>query len=159
MQTLRQPHAATRTEGSRTQSGPGAQADGIMATLRASGGRITATRRATIEVLLGTGDHRHLNAEEVAAEVRARFPDVAESTIYRTLSAFEELGIVTHVHLGHGPSTGWPDGWTTNTASPSPENTSLSSASVKRAALVDRGSALGREPATDAQDLRRRAPQ
>jgi Fur family ferric uptake transcriptional regulator len=56
-------------------------------------------------VVAGTGDHRHLNAEEVAAEVRARFPDVAESTIYRTLSAFEELGIVTHVHLGHGPST------------------------------------------------------
>jgi Fur family ferric uptake transcriptional regulator len=80
-------------------------ADGIVARLRASGGRITATRRATIDVLLAGGRHRHLSADDVAAEVRARLPDVAESTIYRTLAALEELGVVTHVHLGHGPST------------------------------------------------------
>jgi Fur family ferric uptake transcriptional regulator len=79
--------------------------DGIVAKLRASGGRITATRRATIGVLLAGREHRHLTAEEVASEVRARLPDVAESTIYRTLAALEELGVVTHVHLGHGPST------------------------------------------------------
>ncbi len=84
---------------------PAAEAEGIVARLRANGGRITATRRATIEVLLAEGDHRHLSAEDVAAEVRSRLPDVAESTIYRTLSALEELGVVTHVHLGHGPST------------------------------------------------------
>jgi Fur family transcriptional regulator, ferric uptake regulator len=80
-------------------------AEGIVAKLRDSGGRITATRRVTIEVLLAGGDHRHLSAEDIAAEVRQRLPDVAESTIYRTLSALEELGVVTHVHLGHGPST------------------------------------------------------
>lgn len=73
--------------------------------LRGRGGRVTATRRATIEVLLAGGDHRHLSADDVAAEVRQRLPDVAESTIYRTLTALEELGVVTHVHLGHGPST------------------------------------------------------
>lgn len=73
--------------------------------LRARGGRVTATRRVTIDVLLAGGDHRHLSAEEVAGEVRQRLPDVAESTIYRTLTALEELGVVTHVHLGHGPST------------------------------------------------------
>jgi Fur family ferric uptake transcriptional regulator len=80
-------------------------AEGIVAKLRASGGRITATRRATIEVLLAGPDHRHLSAEDVAREVRARLPDVAESTIYRSLGALEDLGIITHVHLGHGPST------------------------------------------------------
>jgi Fur family ferric uptake transcriptional regulator len=79
--------------------------DGIVAKLRAGGGRITATRRVTIEVLLAGGDHRHLRAEDIAVEVRQRLPDVAESTIYRTLAALEELGVVTHVHLGHGPST------------------------------------------------------
>jgi Fur family ferric uptake transcriptional regulator len=96
-----------------TESGPrrrsndiaAAAVEGIVAKLRASGGRITATRRATIEVLLAGADHRHLSAEDVAREVRARLPDVAESTIYRTLGALEDLGIVTHVHLGHGPST------------------------------------------------------
>lgn len=79
--------------------------DGILAKLRASGGRITATRRTTIEVLVTSGDHRHLIAEDIASEVRARLPDVAESTIYRTLSALEDLGVITHVHMGHGPST------------------------------------------------------
>jgi Fur family ferric uptake transcriptional regulator len=83
---------------------PGA-VDVIVGKLRAGGGRITATRRVTIEVLLSGGEHRHLSAEDVAAEVRLRLPDVAESTIYRTLAALEELGVVAHVHLGHGPST------------------------------------------------------
>jgi Fur family ferric uptake transcriptional regulator len=94
--------AVERPRGSR--AGAGVTADGILSRLRANGGRVTASRRATIEVLLG-GDHRHLSAEDVADEVRARLPDVAESTIYRTLTALEELGVVTHVHLGHGPST------------------------------------------------------
>jgi Fur family ferric uptake transcriptional regulator len=77
----------------------------VVALLRAKGGRVTATRRATIDVLLAGSHHRHLSAEDVADEVRRRLPDVAESTIYRTLGALEELGVVTHVHLGHGPST------------------------------------------------------
>lgn len=77
--------------------------DRVLAQLRANGGRVTASRRATIEVLLG--DPRHLNAEDIAAAVRARLPDIAESTVYRTLAALEGLGVVAHVHLGHGPST------------------------------------------------------
>lgn len=81
------------------------RADDIITMLRANGGRATATRRATIEVLLAGGNHRHLSADDVAAEVRRRLPDVAESSIYRTLAVLEELGLVTHVHLGHGPST------------------------------------------------------
>jgi Fur family ferric uptake transcriptional regulator len=76
-----------------------------MALLRARGGRATATRRAIVEVLLGGDQHRHLSADQVAAEVRVHLPDVAESTIYRTLNALEELEVVTHVHLGHGAST------------------------------------------------------
>ena len=31
-------------------------------------------------------------------------PDVAPSTVYRTLEVLERLGQVEHVHLGHGPS-------------------------------------------------------
>jgi Fur family ferric uptake transcriptional regulator len=85
--------------------GGAAVAASIIAMLRAAGGRITATRRATIEVLLADGLHRHFSAEEIVAEVRLLVPNVAESSIYRTLSALEELGVVTHVHLGHGPST------------------------------------------------------
>jgi Fur family ferric uptake transcriptional regulator len=88
-----------------TRAGDGAAVEKVVAMLRARGGRVTATRRATIDVLLAGGDHRHLSAEDVATEVRRRLPDVAESTIYRTLSALEDLGVVTHVHLDHGPST------------------------------------------------------
>jgi Fur family ferric uptake transcriptional regulator len=76
--------------------------EGILAKLRSAGNRITSTRRATVEVLVAGG---HLSAEEIVDEVRRRLPDVAGSTIYRTLTALEELGVVTHVHLGHGPST------------------------------------------------------
>lgn len=72
--------------------------------LRAGGGRITATRRVTIDVILAAGEE-HLAAEDIVARVRHRLPDVAESTIYRTLTALEDLEVVTHVHLGHGPST------------------------------------------------------
>jgi Fur family ferric uptake transcriptional regulator len=79
-------------------------AEDILARLRASGGRVTATRRATVEVLLSSAD-RHLNAEEIVDAVRARLPDVAGSTIYRTLAALEDLAVISHVHLDHGPAT------------------------------------------------------
>lgn len=78
--------------------------DAILAEMRASGGRVTASRRTILEVLLDSQDH-HLNADDIVAAVRRRLPEVAESTIYRTLSALEDLGIVGHVHLGHGPAT------------------------------------------------------
>jgi Fur family ferric uptake transcriptional regulator len=57
-----------------------------------------------VEALLGSGD-RHVSAEEIIATVQRRRPEVAESSIYRTLSALEGLALVTHVHLGHGPAT------------------------------------------------------
>ncbi len=79
--------------------------DAVLRLLRAGGGRATATRRATIDVLLSAGDDEHLNAEEILHRVRRQVPDVAESTVYRTLASLEELGVITHLHLGHGPST------------------------------------------------------
>ncbi len=44
----------------------------------------------------------HVTADELAADVQARFPSVNISTVYRTLDTLEDLGIVDHVHLGHG---------------------------------------------------------
>ena len=72
----------------------------IMDLLAASGGRRTAARRAIVEVLLTTGSH--ITADEVTAKVQRRLPSVNVSTVYRTLEALEELGIIDHVHLGHG---------------------------------------------------------
>jgi Fe2+ or Zn2+ uptake regulation protein len=44
----------------------------------------------------------HVTADDLAEVVQRSHPDVHRSTIYRTLDALEELGVVDHVHLGHG---------------------------------------------------------
>ena len=71
----------------------------ILARMRAAGGRVTVARRALVQALVAG---EHLTADDLAAQVQALHPDVHLSTVYRTLDALEELGIVTHVHLGHG---------------------------------------------------------
>jgi Fur family ferric uptake transcriptional regulator len=76
----------------------------VLGLIRARGGRITAARRAVVEALVAAGDD-HITAAEVAERVESSHPEVHRSTIYRTLDALEELGVLTHVHLGHGPST------------------------------------------------------
>jgi len=68
--------------------------------LRANGVRVTVPRRAILESLVATGPH--VTAEDLAAHVRARHPEVHESTVYRTLDRLGTLGVVDHVHLGHG---------------------------------------------------------
>ncbi len=73
----------------------------ILALLREGGGRVTTARRAVLSALL-EGARRHVSAEELAAAVHAENPAVHLSTVYRTLDALEQLGVVTHVHLGHG---------------------------------------------------------
>lgn len=74
----------------------------IISDLRRSGYRITTARRAVLSSLLGSTGH--LTADQVAQTVKATNPDVDTSTVYRTLGLFEELGIVEHAHLGHGPA-------------------------------------------------------
>jgi Fur family transcriptional regulator, ferric uptake regulator len=47
----------------------------------------------------------HGTPDEILAEVRKTAGGVNASTIYRTLELLEELGLVTHAHLGHGAPT------------------------------------------------------
>lgn len=68
--------------------------------LRANDVRVTVPRRAILESLDALGPH--VTAEELAAHVQARHPEVHESTVYRTLDRLTDLGVVEHVHLGHG---------------------------------------------------------
>ena len=78
------------------------EAEPILGLLRARGGRVTTSRRAILETFLGIGGH--VTAEVLTAKVQAGQPDVHESTVYRFLDELERLGVVDHVHLGHGPA-------------------------------------------------------
>ncbi len=77
--------------------------DNVLALVRERGGRATSSRRILLEVLFDTD--AHLSAEDLAAAVQARAPDVHLSTIYRNLDDLQRLGVIAHTHLGHGPST------------------------------------------------------
>jgi Fe2+ or Zn2+ uptake regulation protein len=77
--------------------------DEVLALVRARGGRATASRRILLEVLFEAEEH--LTAEELTRAVQSRAPDVHLSTIYRNLEDLQDLGVIAHTHLGHGPAT------------------------------------------------------
>jgi Fur family ferric uptake transcriptional regulator len=70
-------------------------------TLRARGLRLSAARRLVLETLAAA--ETPLTAEGVAAGVAGRVPSSDLASVYRNLETLEELGLVRHVHLGHGP--------------------------------------------------------
>jgi Fur family ferric uptake transcriptional regulator len=67
-----------------------------VAVLRARGGRLTSARRALLEALFGADG-------AASAELLARGTGIDLATAYRTLEHLEGLGVVRHVHIGHGP--------------------------------------------------------
>ena len=75
--------------------------ESLVGALRTHGTRVTPARRALLAALLDA-EHHHLSAQDIAAAVQRAVPDVHLSTIYRSLDSLEELGIVDHVHFGHG---------------------------------------------------------
>ena len=75
----------------------------VLALVRRHGGRATPARRLLLNALFGSREHR--SAEELAAEVHARAPDVHLSTIYRNLEELERLGVIDSTRLGGGPAT------------------------------------------------------
>jgi Fur family ferric uptake transcriptional regulator len=68
--------------------------------LNARGERMTRPRRAILSVL--AEDRRHLSADEIATVVAQRDSSVHRASVYRTLETLTHLGVVQHVHLGHG---------------------------------------------------------
>ncbi len=73
----------------------------ILQQLRSDGSRVTAARKALVEALVEADDH-HVTADDLVAAVHRSAPAVHRSTVYRTLDALEQAGVVEHVHLGHG---------------------------------------------------------
>ena len=72
----------------------------ILGKLSELGYRMTP-QRAMIVSAIGDSDH-HISAEEVYAQVRAKYPHVNISTVYRTLEMLKELGLVTETDMGEG---------------------------------------------------------
>lgn len=70
--------------------------------LRDQGYRITPQRQLVLEAVNTLG---HATPEELLAEVQKTAAAVNLSTIYRTLEVLEQVGLVTHAHIGHGAPT------------------------------------------------------
>lgn len=72
-----------------------------MAALRGRGLRVSAARRLVLEALLAADGP--MSAEQIAEGIGGRVPSSDIGSVYRNLQALEEIGVVRHVHLGHGP--------------------------------------------------------
>ncbi len=68
--------------------------------LRAAGYRVTSQRLVVHETLVELG--RHVGAEELLAAVGERLPSVSLPTVYASLEALEEAGLVRRVAAGRG---------------------------------------------------------
>jgi Fur family transcriptional regulator, ferric uptake regulator len=67
--------------------------------LRARGYRVTPQRQLVLEAVKTL---EHATPEEICSRVQQTARGVNISTVYRTLELLEQLGLVTHTHLGHG---------------------------------------------------------
>lgn len=67
--------------------------------LRKRGYRLTPQRQLVLEAV---GTLKHATPDAILCEVRKTASGVNISTVYRTLELLEELGLVSHAHLGHG---------------------------------------------------------
>lgn len=72
-----------------------------LGTLRARGLRISSARRLVLEALFAADGP--VTAEAVASGLDGRLPASDLASVYRNLDTLETLGLVRHVHVGHGP--------------------------------------------------------
>ncbi len=68
--------------------------------LRAAGYRVTTQRLLIHQTLVELG--HHVGAEELLAAVSERLPNVSLPTVYASLEALEEAGLVRRVAAGRG---------------------------------------------------------
>jgi Fur family ferric uptake transcriptional regulator len=70
--------------------------------IRNLGLRLTPQRELVLKAVRELG---HATPEDVAEKVREIHPGINLSTVYRNLETLENVGLVTHAHLGHGGAT------------------------------------------------------
>lgn len=69
--------------------------------VRERGLRLSAARRLVLEALVLA--ERPISAEAIARGLEDRFPRSDLASVYRNLETLQRIGLVQHVHLGHGP--------------------------------------------------------
>lgn len=69
--------------------------------IRAHGGRVSAAGRLVLEALFDA--EGPVSAEWIAADLERRGQAPELTSVYRNLERYEALGVLRHVHLGHGP--------------------------------------------------------
>jgi Fur family ferric uptake transcriptional regulator len=72
----------------------------VIDVLRSKGLRMTPQRRAIVAEVMRT--QGHISPTALARTVQSEMPGVNASTIYRTLSLLEEVGVLAHAHLEGG---------------------------------------------------------
>lgn len=72
----------------------------VMEMLRTRGLRMTPQRRAIVSEVMRTPGH--ISPAAIARKVQGEMPGVNASTVYRTLSLLEEVGVLQHSHLESG---------------------------------------------------------
>lgn len=75
--------------------------EGVAAAIRAGGGRLSSARRVVLSALFAA--EGPVSAEYIADGLGGRMVGSEVSSVYRNLERLEELGVVRHVHVGHGP--------------------------------------------------------
>ena len=73
---------------------------GIANQLSELGYRLTPQRIMVLSAIEDSDDH--ISAEEIYAQIVAKYPQVNISTVYRTLELLKRLGLVTETDLGGG---------------------------------------------------------
>ncbi len=76
--------------------------DCVADALRAHGFRATSQRLLIEDSLRSIG--RHLTADEVLDAVRERLPGVSLPTVYASLEALEQAGLIRRIAAGRGPA-------------------------------------------------------
>ena len=76
------------------------QSRDIASKMGEQGYRLTPQRLMILSAIENTDEH--ISAEEIYAQVVARYPNVNISTVYRTLELLKGLGLVTETNLGGG---------------------------------------------------------
>ena len=76
------------------------QPQDLIGELSKQGYRLTPQRMMILSAI--ENSNSHISAEEIYAQVVAKYPNVNISTVYRTLELLKGLGLVTETDMGEG---------------------------------------------------------